>query len=378
MHSNQANLNSARQRRAAPLASAPLVTAPLVTALICTLLCATAAPGCGKSEGEKKAPPNFFPPEPQVPKLDLSDILQPEPEAAAAKTADTWAGKVKELVALAEADLQRCRNEYLIPFQFNSMKRRDVMFVNIGDMDEACELGSKEKKTRGPRRILDQLAKEHIGKHPQLDRFIVLAMEQVETYHVLSWMTKKIGAPDIEVVVDIAQKSQQRVLEAGGQLDRAAADVAKWSDDQVADDDATAMAATLDTAAFKKSLVDAYGPLVGDLATGYERMADKSWQDYNMPKLDTIRAMMAILEKRVQQDRPRLAKLGDQKVQMEFKGFLDGVEAAAKQVAAGYDFYEKKPKDERSERDPNLKKVQAAQKALAKQLSGWGWNAAPK
>ncbi len=368
MHRDHGLLDGAQGRRATAL----------VIALACLLLGGAAAPGCGKSDGEKKPAPNFFPPEPQVPKLDLSDILQPEPEAAAAKTADTWAGKVKELVAQAEADLQRCRNEYLIPFQFNSMKRRDVMFVNIADMDEVCELGSKEKKARGPRKILDQLAKEHSGKHPQLDRFIVLGLEQVETYHVISWMTKKIGAPDIEVVVDIAQKAQQRVLEAGGQLDRAAADVAKWSDDQVADDDAAAAGATLDVAAFKKALVDAYGPLVGDLASGYERMADKSWQSYNMPKLDTLRAMMAILEKRVQQDRPKLAKLGEDKVQAEFKVFLDGVDAATKQVAAGYDFYEKKPKDERPERDPNLKKVQAAQKALAKQLTAWGWTAAPK
>lgn len=368
MHRSQSTSNSAASHRAGAA----------VSALVCTLISLSAAPGCGKSEGEKKPAPNFFPPDPEVPKLDLSDILQAEPEAAAVKAADTWAGKVKELVALAEADLQRCRNEYLIPFQFNSMKRRDVMFVNIGDMDEACELGSKEKKTRGPRKILEQLAKEHIGKHPQLDRFIVLGMEQVETYHVMSWMTKKIGAPDIEVVVDIAQKAQQRVLEAGGQLDRAAADVGKWSDDQVADDDAAAAGAAVDLVAFKKGLVDAYGPLVGDLATGYERMADKSWQAHNMPKLGTLRVMMAILEKRVQQDRPKLAKLGDEKVQAEFKMFLDGVDAAAKQVAAGYDFYEKKPKEERPDRDPNLKKVQAAQKALAKQLTGWGWAAAPK
>ncbi len=347
--------------------------------VVAAAVLATLAVGCGKGENaEKKPAPNFFAPDPEPPKLDLSDILQPEPEAAAAKVADTWSGKVKELVATAEADLQRCRNEFLIPFQFNSMKRRDVMFVNITEMDETCDTGSKEQKTRGPRKILRQLAKEHSGKHPQLDRFIALGLEQVETYYVLSYMTKKVGAPDIEVVVDIAHKAQQRILEAGGQLDRAAAEVGKWPDDLVADDDVAVTGAAVDAAGFKRDMVGHYGALVGDLASGYERLADKSWQDYNMPKLETLRAMMAILEKRVQQDRPRLAKLGDEKIQAEFKTFLDGVEAAAKQVATGYDYYEKKPKEERSVRDPNLKKVQVAQKALAKQLSGWGWSDAPK
>lgn len=346
---------------------------------VATAMVASLALGCGKGEnGEKKAGPNYFAPDPVPPKLDLGDILQAEPEDATAKAADTWAGKVKELVATAEADLQRCRNEFLIPFQFNAMKRRDVMFVNITEMDEVCDTGSKEQKTRGPRKILRQLAKEHAGKHPQLDRFIALGLEQVETYYVLSYMTKKVGAPDIDVVVDIAHKAQQRILEAGGQLDRAAAEVAKWTDDQVADDDVAVTGAAIDAAGFKRELISHYGALVGDLADAYERLADKSWQAYNMPKLETLRAMMAILEKRVQQDRPRLAKLGDDKAQAEFKLFLDEVEAAAKQVASGYDYYEKKPKEERSERDPNFKKVQAMQKALAKRLSGWGWSDAAK
>lgn len=335
---------------------------------------ALGATACGKSE--KKEAPNFFPPEPPRPKLDMSDILPPEEPDVVAKEADTWGGKVKELVQTAESDMQRCRNEFLIPFQFNKMKTRDVMFVNLTDMDEVCELGSKDKKTRGPKKILEQLAKEHIGKSAALDRFIVLGMEQVETYKVFSWMTKKIGAPDLEVVVDIAKRGQQRILELAPALDKAAAEIAAWPDTQVADDDPAVAGAAIDFAAFKQQVIATYAPVVADEATGYERMADKSWQVYDMPKLATLRAMQGILEKRVQQDRARMPKVtADDKQKAEVEAFFAAVDALAKQVAAGYDYYEKKPKDERPERDPNLKKVQAAQKLVAKTLSAWGWSA---
>lgn len=338
--------------------------------LLATLTALAAAPGCGK--GEKKEAPNYFAPDPRPPKLDLSDVIPVESPDVVTAEPDSWAGKVKELVAMAETDLQRCRNEFLIPFQFAAMKRRDLLIQ--GTMDEVCQTGSKELKTRGPRKLLDLLAKEHMGKRPELDRFIVLGLEQVETYAVFSYMTKKIGAPDLDNVVDIAKSSQQRVLELAMQLDKSAADIAKWDDRQAADDDPSVAGAAVDAAAFKAHLVESYGPIVGDLAIGYERMADKSWQGYNMPKLDTIAAMQGILEKRVQQDRARLAKVsGDDKQKAEFEAFFAATDAAAKQVATCYDYYKKKPKDERPDRDPNLKKVQAAQKILAKTLTGWGW-----
>ncbi|MBI5611086.1 MAG: hypothetical protein HY902_19595 [Deltaproteobacteria bacterium] len=337
------------------------------------LTAAAAAPGCGKSE--KKEAPNYFAPDPKPSKLDLSDVIPVESPDVVAAEPDSWAGKVKALVATTEADLQRCRNEFLIPFQFAAMKRRDLLLS--GTMDEVCMTGSKELKTRGPRKLLDLLAKEHIGKHPTLDRFVVLGMEQVETYAVFSYMTKKIGAPDLDNVVDIAKNAQQRILELAPQLDKAAADVAKWEDKQLADDDPAVAGAAIDAAAFKQHLIDGYAPVIADLATGYERMADKSWQGYNMPKLETLEAMQVILEKRVQQDRARLAKVtADDKQKAEFEAFFAACDAAAKQVATCYDYYKKKPKDERPERDPNLKKVQAAQKGLAKTLAGWGW--APK
>ncbi len=348
----------------------------LTLLVLCTaLLAALSATACGKSEqAKKKDAPNFFPPEPVQPKLDLGDILVAEPEdAKAAVVADTWAGHVKELVGLAAADMQQCRNEFLIPFQFNSMKRRDVMFVNMNEMDATCELGSKEKKTRGVRKWVDALAKEHLGRHPAVDRFIVLALEQVENYHVFSYMTKKIGAPDIDNVVNIAQKSQARILELAPTVDRAAADIAQLSDGLQPDDDPAAIAVPVTVEAFKQQLVAGYGAIAADLGPGYERMADKSWQIYDMPKLATLRAMIGILDKRAQTDRVRLGKLAlDAKASAEFAAFFAACDAAAKQVSAGFDFYEKKPKEERPERDPNLKAVKAAQKPLVKQLVAWG------
>lgn len=342
---------------------------------IVALALGMAVGACGKSEqAKKKEAPNFFPPEPVQPKLDLGDILPVEPEdAKTAVVADTWAGHVKELVAQASADMQQCRNEFLIPFQFASMKRRDVMFVNMNDMDATCELGSKEKKTRGVRKWVEALAKEHLGRHPTLDRFVVLALEQVENYHVFSYMTKKIGAHDIDNVVNIAQKSQARILELAPALDRAAADIAQLSDGLQPNDDPAAIAAPVTLEAFKQQLVAAYGPIAVDLGPGYDRMADKSWQIYDMPKLATLRAMVAVLDKRAQTDRVRLGKLAlDAKAAAEFNAFFAACDAAGKQVAAGFDFYEKKPKEERPERDPNLKAVKAAQKPLVKQLIAWG------
>jgi hypothetical protein len=333
---------------------------------------------CGKSE-PKAEKPNFFPPEPERPKLDMSDIVVEQEDTAPPPSPDTWGGQVKLLVAEAEADLQRCRNEFLIPFQFNTMKRRDVMFVDINLMSEVCMAGSKEKKARGPQKILDQLAKEHLGRNAVLDQFIIHGLEQVETYRVFDFMTKKVGAPDIDMVVDIAQKSQQRILEAAPQLDRAAAEVAKLADATPPDDDVQVAGAAVDVAAFKQQLVTAYGPVVADLASGYERMADKSWKDYNLPKLDTLQAMGGVLQKRAQQDRARLAKVSglDDKGKAEFEAFFAAAEAAAKQVESGFAFY-RKPKDERGDRDPNTKAVQSAQKGLAKTLSGWGWSAGEK
>ena len=46
-------------------------------------------------------------------------------------------------------------------------------------------------------------------------------------------------------------------------------------------------------------------------------------------------------------------------------------EAAGKAVAAGFDRYEKTPKDERSDKDPNRKAVDVAQQAALKIQAGW-------
>lgn len=339
----------------------------LLSAVLTALI---ALPACGKSERPKK---DFLPPtdRPTYAKVEVP----PEPDVAtAAPAADTWAGKTKETVRTVLTDLQKCRNDFLIPFQFNKMRRRDVTFVSLQEMDEVCAEGNREKKTRGAKRILRFLAEEHIGKHPDLDRFIALATDTVETYNVFSFMTKKVGSPEIEDVTKTAEECRARILEIGSTMDRLAAEIEKWPDGQVPDDDPQMVGREVDLAAFRQQLAHNYGFFLGDLTNAYDRYAAQSWQGQRLPKMGALKTWVAIPTKRLQQDRARLAQVkgADDKAQAELRSYLDAVEGALKAVAAGYDRYEKVPKEERAEKDPNRKNVEAAQKAVVKFHAGWG------
>ena len=299
-------------------------------------------------------------------------LVESVPEEKPAEVAHTWAAAIKEQVRLAEADLQACRNEYLVPFQFDKMRRRNVEFVNITEMDELCQEGSPEKKKRGPLKIIRNLAQEHIGKNVQLDHFIANAQEQLEYFKVFSFMVKKVGAPEIQMVTDLAKACSDRARVVGMDVDKAAAAIAEWPDGTLPDDDPAEVAKAVDAAAFRAQLVERYAWLIDDLGGAYDRFANNSWAGYDMLKLGALRTWVAIPRKRLQQDRAKLPSVtADAKQKAEFEAFFVATEAALKAVEAGYDRYEKQSKDERGPKDPNRKNVDSAQKTAQKLLLPW-------
>lgn len=307
-------------------------------------------------------------------KLEYNDIhVEAQPEPVAVVVADTWAAKMRERVKLAHDDLVKCRSEYLIPFQFNKMARRDIEFVSLSEMDDVCLEGNRDKKALGPKRIVHTLGEEHIGKHPALDRFVALATDQIEHYQVFSFMTKKIGAPDLGVVVDTAKRARDRVVALGGALDKAAADIAKWPDGQLADDDPQAVAKAVDAVAFQQQLVQTHGFFIADLAPAYDRFAARSWQGYDTPKLGALRRWLGIPTLRLQQDRARLASVqGDAKQLAGLRAYLDAVDHALQAGRKGLAHYETTPRDALSDKDPQRKAIETAAAAVAKIQAGWG------
>lgn len=336
-------------------------------ASVLTVLAMTS--GCEKKKPDPNDPIAQAFAKPEHVDLDIGKI-EAVPEEKPVEIAHTWAAAIKDQVKLATADLQACRNEYLVPFQFDKMRRRNVEFVNISEMDEVCMDGSPEKKKRGPLKILRNLAQEHIGKNAALDHFVASATEQLEFYRVFSFMTKKVGAPEIQLVTDLAKSTADRVRAVGMDVDKYAAIIAEWPDGTPPDDDPAVVAKPVDAAAFKLQLRENYGWLLDDMGAGYDRFANKSWAGYDMPKMGALKLWVAIPRKRIQQDRVRLASVTtDPKDKAAVEGFFAATEAVLKAVEAGYERYEKTPKDERGEKDPNRKNVESAQKAAQKALA---------
>ncbi|MSP92139.1 MAG: hypothetical protein EXR79_10115 [Myxococcales bacterium] len=348
---------------------------PALAHALALLAAAMMATGCGKAE-PKKPKIDFL----AKPKYETFDIfVEPPPDPTSQPTAsagaETWATKIKGAVAEVQTDLARCRNEFLVPFQFQRMKRRDVEFVNFMEMDDVCVDGNREAKKRGPKRIVAWLAEEHIGKHVALDRWIALASEQVEAFAEFSFMCKKVGAPDLTtMVVPLAEADRNRIIQLGPALDRAAADIAKWGDGQVADDDPAAVGLEVELVVFRKQLFDAYGFFVGDGTAAYDRAANKAWQGYNMARVATMKRWLAIPTKRLQQDRARLRKVtgADDAARVELAKYLDTVAAAVQATDKAFARYVKTPKAELEEKDPARKGLVALQAAVVKQHAAWG------
>lgn len=326
---------------------------------------------CSKREVSKTE--NFLPVNEPLNSADVG-LAPPLPEAPPTpEPVATWATRIKTQVKLAHADLQECRNTYLIPFQFPKMRKRNVDFVNIGEMETLCRNGSPELKTRGPLKIIHSLLQDHTGQNAALDKFIAQSLDQLENFYIFSFMVAKVGAPDIEVVVGNATDARNHILEIGGQIDKLAADIEQWPDGQLADDDPQMIGKDIELPAFKQQLLATYGFFMADMLSAYDRFANKSWQGYNMPKMDALKTWVNMPNKRLQQDRARLShvKGADPKQMAELTAYLDAVANVTKAVAAGFDRYEKTGKDERSEKDPNRKNVESAQKAVLKLQAAW-------
>ncbi len=329
--------------------------------------------GCGEEKPE--APPaanNFFA---EKPKIDYSQVKVDKPAEPVAPTpvADTWASRTRELVAAAHADLQKCRNEFMIPFQFEKMRTRDVTWLSISEMDAVCRDGDRATKRRGPWSILQFLAKDHAGKHPALDKFIALGHDHVEHFRIVSLMTKKVGSPKIAAVTDTAQAARDRVIEAGRELDAAAREIAGFADDLLPDDSAEAASKDVDSATYAAMLSGHYGFLIGDALGAYDRLASKSWQSPNMIKKTTLKLWAEIPTKLLQQDRPRLAKVSGitDADKARFEAYLASVDAVLAAWRKSYERYlENKEGDTWSEKDPYRPALQKAHKAWAKLHAG--------
>jgi hypothetical protein len=292
-----------------------------------------------------------------------------EPIAAPAPEADTWAANMRRLVAQAHADLQACRNDYMIPFQFEKMRARDVTWLAISTMDAVCRDGDRAAKKRGPWSIVQFLAKDHAGKNATLDRYIALAHDHIEHARLVSLMTKKVGSPKIAAVVEVAKTSRDRVLEAGRLLDEAARDVAAFPDDLAPDSGPEAAGQELDRAAFAALVRGHYGFLLGDAVGAYDRLASQSWQAPNMVKRTTLKLWAEIPTRHLQQDRPRLARVkaltdADRK---RFDDYFARCDALLAAWTKSYERYiEDKEGDTWAERDPWRPAVVKAHKAWQK------------
>jgi hypothetical protein len=283
--------------------------------------------------------------------------------------------KMRGAVQEVHADLVKCRLEFLNPFQFQRMKRRDVEFVNFMEMDATCLEGDRAAKKRGPKRILNWLAEEHAGKNVALDRFIALGSEQVEAFAEFSFMCKKVGAPDLTtMVVPLAESDRGRILQLAQQLDKAANDIAKWPDGQPPDDDPQTLGKDVDLADYKQQLVAGIGFFVADLVPAYDRAANKSWQGYNMPRVATFKRWIEAPTRRIQHDRARLQRVqgASDKDRQELTAYLDKAQAALQSAAAAFQRYEKTPKDELGEKDPARKGLEKQQADVAKLHTAWG------
>lgn len=321
--------------------------------------------GCEKRE--KKKPVNLFS---QKVKVDYSQVKvpKPPPPVVVKKKADTWAARTQESIKKIQDDMVRCRTEFMTPFQFAKMRRRDVMWLRQNEMDQVCRDGDGTPKNRGPWRLVSWLAKEQVGKHPLLDRYIALALDQGEHYRIVSLMAKKVGAPEIALITETAQASRDRTITAGIGMDRAARQIAAWAEGELPHDDPSVLAKGLTAAEYAIILDSHYSFFMNDTLDAYNRFAAESWKYPNMIKFKSYRAWHDIPTKHLQQDRVRLenVKLPDDKSREAFVAYLAGVEAVLGAWSASYKRYIDDKSDTWSPKDPHRRPLERAVKAWQK------------
>lgn len=334
-------------------------------------LLATFAPGCKKSDSK---PVDYFK---QEARIDYGGGV-PVPvdlDASGPAVSDSWALKVKAQVREIQVDMQKCRNEYLIPFRFDKMKLRHMDFINLSEMEAVCVKGDPSVKKRGVYDLVRVLAEE-TGKNTTLDRYLALSMDSLEHIKTFAWMCAKVGAPDVGKVTDVAKIGRDRAMEVGSTLDALAAEIEAWPDAMPPDDDPQALAKPLDLQAFRQQLVQHEGWFVADLTGAYDRFAAKSWESPNVPKLPALKTWLDTPTKRLALDRARVAHVigADDKQKAELTTYLDAVDKALTTARNGIARYEKRG-GELDEKDPNRKAVEQAQAAVLKLSKGWGLDA---
>ncbi len=336
----------------------PIVIAAISVALISQV-------GCGERKKKKKV--NLFS---QKVKVDYSQVKvpKPPPPVVEVRRADTWATRTQDTVKKIQNDLVRCRTEFLAPFQFGKMRRRDVQWLSLGEMDRVCREGDGKKK-RGPWRLTTWLAKEQIGKHPTLDRYVALALDQGEHFRIISLMAKKVGAPEIALVTETAKNARDRAIAAGMQMDNAAREIAAWQDSEMPHDDPALVAKALTPDEYAAMLGSHYSYFFNDTMDAYDRFAAKSWKHPNMIKFKSLRAWADIPTKHLQQDRARLTyvKMLDDKRKAVFEGYLVSVESLLTAWRNCYKRYVDNKSGTWSPKDPYRRPLQKAQKAWKRQ-----------
>lgn len=340
------------------------------------MACALAIGGC-----DKPAPPpvtaaadaaerNFFA---KPPKVDYSQVkVEAPPQAAvepAKPTADTWASRTRALVAEAHEDILKCRNEFLIPFQFEKMRTRNVEWLAVGEMDAVCRDGDRATKRRGPWSILTFLAREHLGRHPALDRFLAWGHDHVEHARLVGLMAKKVGSPKIAAVTDVAKSARDHAIASGRLVDEAAREIAAWPDDLLPADDNAAASKPMDAQTLSAAMRDHYGLVLGDAVAAYDRLASESWQAPNMVKKTTLRLWGDIPERWLQLDRPRLAQAAglSEAERKRFTSYLEKVQAVVDAWKKSYErYFDDKEGDTWAPKDPWRPSLVKAQAAWAK------------
>jgi hypothetical protein len=319
----------------------PRTTSPIALTLLFVFVATSTIAGCGEKRPKKKKV-DLFSKRPE--KIDFSQIKVDKPKIEAVKPkSDSWAANTKETVAAIHKDLQQCRNEYMLPFQFKKMRRRNVEWLKLNKMDAVCRDGDAARKKRGAWKRITWLAKEQIGKQPELDQFIAMAADHVEHARMVSLMAKKIGAPKIELITQTAQDARNRVITVGMQLDQVAAKIGNWPNDLEPLDGSKSVASAMDFEGFKTSLQARYVPFISDALGAYDRYASESWQYPNMVKFRSFRLFAEILTRYQQQDQARLDKVTglNEKTKKQVADYMAGVDGVIKAWNGSYTRYMK-------------------------------------
>jgi len=350
-----------------------MLIARLVPLCLALGLCALAACGDVKKKEDKS----------EARKADAKKAESATPASQATEPATTakpvpkWAVETRAAVADIQSSLINCRDHFLIPFKFDLMKRRDVTFVSLTEMDISCrgkdqkmgKLTEEDKKLKGPWEGVRALRESSLGKSAELDRFLLLTTDFVDHYRRFSTMCKKIGG-DIDDVVKTAKEAHDHMMRIAPVIDDLSRLIAKWPDDLEPDDHPAAVSAGAKNADLKvllPQLAKEHEPVLGHLAEVYENYAVKSIEDPRAPLIHSLKMNLEVAERRLARDRARIssAPSGDEKLKKLGADYLLAADGLVKTYAEGIKRYEDRAKFIDG-KDPKRKAVQGQQKSYDK------------